>query len=447
MTAQTLTAVTASFGELTTNSLAIATENFSIAGQSIQDFIVSVVNNAISNGTIQQFNNGGLISPIASIDEVHTNLISPLAEDSHIAVKLDDTKFQILNTKYSTGSAVASFDNLGNATFSGILSSRGLEVKDDASISGTLRARRIIADQIEGLNIKASTVSANYITNITNVYNSSNSAFPTLTASPSGSTQYAIDTGGYINIATFSSQLAFVENLNSVKGVFSQNLSVFGNTTLSDTSVVGQLAVGGSLILADNSINVLGSDLALQPLRQGGISIMAGIIYIDTNGNVKIGNDAIVEGTLYANQIAPLAGKDLTFKLASDSAKTNKLVVKGASNSAVLSIDNLGNIIASGAASIAKLNLNNIVSPALAVSPTEITATGSAGTAKINTGRVEMTINNPLVTENSLIYITPTSNTQNQVLYLLRQVPNESFTVGIQSPTTVDIPFNWIIVN
>ena len=112
-----------------------------------------------------------------------------------------------------------------------------------------------------------------------------------------------------------------------------------------------------------------------------------------------------------------------------------------------MAIDNLGNIIASGAGSFAKLNINSIVGSAFAISPTEVTATGSAGTARINAGRFEMTINNNLVTEKSLIYITPTSNTQNQVLYLLRQVPNESFTVGIQSPTTADIPFNWIIVN
>jgi len=440
-----LTAGFISAKQISTDSLTIASSNVSIAGQSLYDYISAIVSEQIAN--ISNLTSNNIVSPIASIDTLKTGFISPIAQDSSIGIKVDKDKIEIVSGNSATNSAVASFDTQGNATFSGVLSSRSLEVKDDASISGTLRARRIIADQIEGLNIKASTVSANYITNVTNVYNSSSSAFPTLPASPSGSTQYAIATNGYINIATFSSQLAYVENLNSVNGVFSQNLSVFGNTTLSDTSVVGQLAIGGSLILASNSINVLGSDLSLQPLRQGGLSIMAGIIYIDTNGNVKFGNDATVNGTLYAGNISPITGKDLTIKLASDSANTQKIVVRGASNSAVFAIDNLGNIIASGAATISKLNINSIVAPALAVSPTEMTATGSAGVAKINAGRVEMTINNPLVTENSLIYITPTSNTQNQVLYLLRQIPGESFTVGIQNPSTIAIPFNWIIVN
>jgi hypothetical protein len=82
----------------------------------------------------------------------------------------------------------------------------------------------------------------------------------------------------------------------------------------------------------------------------------------------------------------------------------------------------------------------------LALSPTEVVATGSAGTGNINAGRTQMTINNNLVTDKSLIYITPTTNT-NQTLFLLRQVPNESFTVGVQNPGLTPIQFNWIIVN
>ncbi|MBI3985061.1 MAG: site-specific integrase [Candidatus Levybacteria bacterium] len=433
-----LTAGFISAQQISTNSLTVATENISIAGQNIRDYIAQIVSEQLSNTTL---------SPIASVDEIHTNFISPVGGEKEIGIKVEKDKVSIVNGTSATHSAVAVFDNLGNATLSGTLTSNRINTQD-ASVSGVLRARRIIADQIEGLDVKASTVSANYITNN---YYASGSAFPTLpvgeSSSGSGSFSSLFATDNYINIASFSSQLAFVENLNTVNQVVSSDLSVYGSTTLSDTSVIGQLAIGGNLILSDESINVLGGDLSLQPLRQGGLSIMAGLIYVDTNGNMKIGNDLEVNGTLFANQIAPLPGKDLTIKLASSSAETNKLVVKGASDSAVLSIDNLGNIIASGAASIAKLNLNNIVGSALAVSPTEIIATGSAGTAQINANRLEMTINNPLVTEKSLIYITPTSNTNNQVLYLLRQTAGESFTVGIENPSAVSIPFNWIIVN
>jgi hypothetical protein len=171
------------------------------------------------------------------------------------------------------------------------------------------------------------------------------------------------------------------------------------------------------------------------------------LVYIDTDGNLKVGGnaefakDVKVGGTLSANIISPLPGNDLTL-----GNGNSNLEVKGASNSAALSVNSLGDLIASGAATIAKLNLS-LIQPAFAVSPSEVIATGSAGTAQITAHQTEVTIDNPLVTDKSLIYITPTSNTNNQVLYLLRQVPGQSFTVGLQNPSVSPIPFNWIIVN
>jgi hypothetical protein len=174
---------------------------------------------------------------------------------------------------------------------------------------------------------------------------------------------------------------------------------------------------------------------------------MGGLVYIDTEGNLKVGGnaefakDVKVDGTLSANIISPLAGSDLTL-----GSGDSNLEVKGASNSSILSVNPLGDLVASGAATISKLNLS-LIQPALAVSPTEVVATGSAGTTSITANKTQVTIDNPLVTAKSLIYITPTSNTNNQVLYLLRQTPGTSFTVGLQNPSAASIPFNWIIVN
>ena len=58
-----------------------------------------------------------------------------------------------------------------------------------------------------------------------------------------------------------------------------------------------------------------------------------------------------------------------------------------------------------------------------------------------------LTINNVLVTEKSLIYITPRVNTDNIVLFLLRQIPGVSFTIGVNTPLSKNIPFNWFIIN
>ena len=84
---------------------------------------------------------------------------------------------------------------------------------------------------------------------------------------------------------------------------------------------------------------------------------------------------------------------------------------------------------------------------------TEAIATGSAGFATLKKNQPELTIRNPLITDKSLIYITPFGDTENKVLHLLRQIPNTevqdgSFTVGVSgTPTTKDTHFNWLIVN
>nr|MBI5455402.1 hypothetical protein [Candidatus Levybacteria bacterium] len=143
-----------------------------------------------------------------------------------------------------------------------------------------------------------------------------------------------------------------------------------------------------------------------------------------------------------------IPGNDLAINLASDSAngiQNSNFKIQNSGNTDILSVNQLGDLVASGTATFSKLNLG-LVAPALAVSPTEVIATGSAGTGTINAGRTQMTINNALVTDKSLIYITPTTST-NQPLFLLRQVPNESFTAGVQNASLTPIQFNWIIVN
>ena len=386
-----------------------------------------------------------LISPIAEVDIVRTNLISPIG-DVKIALKLENDKLSIVNGNSASASAVSSFDNQGNATFSGSLTA------NEASISGTLRAGKIIADQIEGLNIQAATVSANYITN--NYYASSASGNLTSNQFASGSANYTLATNGYIDISSYSgllanidklnAQSALIQNLSVDKATFTQGLMAFGSSSFAEVSVVDQLSVSGNLILANSAINALGSDLQLQPLKQGGLSVMAGLFYIDTSGNVKVsGNaefaqDVTVGGKLSANVISPIPGNNLTLDTGSSS-----LEVRNASNAATLSLNNLGDIIASGSGTFGKLNLS-LVQPVYALSSTEVVATGSAGTASIRAYYTEVTIDNPLVTEKSLIYVTPKSN---QPVYLMRQVSGVSFTVGVQNPSLTDIPFNWIIVN
>lgn len=412
-----------------------------VNGQNLGDYIATIVNNIINQKP------GQVVSPIAS-DSIKTNLIAPTATNSAVALRFESDKLSVLNTNNSSGSAVAIIDNQGNASFSGKLTSNQLDT-NDASISGTLHVGKIIADQIV-----SGSSSATYVTNITNVYNStpsSNTNFGLVngssTSTSSGTTNQTQTGTGFMDISSMSGQLSYVPTLSSQTAAFTEGLTVFGPSSLSDVSITGQVAINGSLILANNSINVLGSDFNIQPLRQGGVSIMAGLVYIDTNGNVTFGSDVQVKGTLYANAIAPIPGNDLAINLASPSGKVANLNVTNATGSSILSLNGKsGDLTASGAGTFAKLNLS-LIQPAQALSETEITATGSAGTAWIFAHQKEVTIDNSLVTDKSLIYITPTADTKNQVIYLLRQVSGKSFTVGLPDFATSNIPFNWIIVN
>ncbi|HXS14587.1 MAG TPA: hypothetical protein VN711_00480, partial [Candidatus Saccharimonadales bacterium] len=256
----------------------------------------------------------------------------------------------------------------------------------------------------------------------------------------------------FTSVASYSAFLAYVPNLSAQTGMFDQGLVSLGSTSLSDTTIAGQLAIGSQLILANNSVNVLGTDFQIQPLRQGGVSFEGGLIAINTNGDLTVNGKAIFNNTVLANVISPLSNtKDLTIQLGQNNPATGSalatatLNVQNASGSGIFNIDQLGNVVASGAATIGKLNFA-LVQPALAVSDTEVVATGSAGTAVVKAHQTEITIDNTSVTSKSLIYITPVGNS-GVIPYLTRQIPAASFTVGIPAPLPTDTTFNWLIVN
>lgn len=261
------------------------------------------------------------------------------------------------------------------------------------------------------------------------------------------------------DIATYSAELSYVPNLKSDFATFSEGLIALGPTSLTETSINGSLSLGENMKIADNSINTFGADLNLQPLRQGNLSIMGGLVSVDAQGNLSVlGNatfakDVTVKGKFSAGIISPLANSDLEIKLGDNSGvNESKLKITDASGSAKFSINQLGDVIASGAAQFG--NLKIIRGAQADTSLTSTTASGSAGTATIKANQTERTIITPYVTENSLIYISPTSSTYGSTPYIARQTdenPNNgskgSFTVQIQSAISTDIKLNWWIVN
>lgn len=399
--------------------------SLNIQGKPLQQFISEAIQN--------------VVSPIIPTERLSTNIISPLAGNS-VAVELQNASDSalLINNK-DTGKNVAKIDASGNisaegsissrtASISGALSSSTLATAGNADIGGTLRAGSIIAEDIRGLDEKIASAAGSFLSQVKPVENAPSSSF---------------DKDNVLEKTNISAQF----------GTFSEGLLSLGASTFGNLSVMDRLSIGTTLFISQNAINTLATDLELQPLRQAGISFLAGLIKIQSDGQLIANEDATfnknitVGGKIYTNLISPLPNKDIAVELPESGTNSAHFAVQNASSSAVLTINKVGDVVASGSGTFSKLNLSGIIGKALASNENEAVATGSAGTAILKANKTELTILNKLVSDHSLIYITPAQNTYNQVLFLMRQIPNVSFTVGVSQPITKDIEFNWLIVN
>lgn len=492
------------------DNLAITTENISVKGLTLRDYIIETIENSDKYHT----------QLLRANTEISADYISPLSSDSGIGLSLKNSQFSILNSASSTSSAVTTFDNQGNATLSGTLQAQNIST-NDASISGTLKVGKIVADEISGLEEKLasiaakqnnSTASAN-ITNIYNIYNNSSDSAnfnrhstptpaisPTITAhnplissssAETSNSEYlnlnSEITNDFIPLGSSSAALSYVPNLSTDFSTIHQGLMVLGYTSVVDLSASEQISISGNFILSENSINVLGADLEIQPLKQGNIRFMSGLMTLDTNGNLAVFGDASfaknveIKGRLSASLIAPVPGSDLIIQLPGSGNNSHsiinnaslasqevindtKFLIKNASGSGVLSVNSIGDLIASGTASFKDLavgSLNIVRGVQADTSAIDTVASGSAGVGSIVKGYTTRTIYSPFVKEDSLIYISPKSPTIQSgtyggsfIPYLARQTAEDekngikgSFTVQIPNLSTENVTFNWWVVN
>ena len=265
-----------------------------------------------------------------------------------------------------------------------------------------------------------------------------------------------------------------------------------GHTSLSDTSIAGQLSVG-SLIITDNSINTLGDTLYIQELAMGGLDILAGKVTVDIDGNVFIAEHLTVGGGITTNEIKPIDGGDLIVDLENKGKEGGggeeketgfaavpeqstvhgfgRLLVKGIGGETVASIDASGSAqFKEIATDLLRINTNTdeasesgviiaaydnwqetgIFAPAIKTNAT-------AGTAILPVNETELIIYNDKLTDQSLVYLTPTSDTQNKILYVKEKHADETdkntdltekyFAVGMNEPLTAPVEFNWWIIN
>lgn len=437
----------------------IAADNLLVNGNTIQEYIKKIITDS---------NRGNAAaSPMGEIAKINTNIISPLG-GTDITFQLGDATGSGRLVVKNADKEVASIDSQGNinsqsitvntASISGSLSGNTISANmvsgQDASFSGTLTADVITASTISGLDTKVSSLAAQYIKK----------------SQQEISFMYDATTSSRLLSQTLPSSFADIASVSADFVLARQGIVALGPASFASASVADQLSIGANFILSNNSINTLGSDLEINPLGQGGISFLAGKIKIATDGTLFVGEnanfakDVTIKGTLTTSALSPLASQDISVLLGDSANASQSFAIKNPQGQNVARITQAGDfiasgsanlagdIIASGSASVKKLNIFS--SPVYAMSDTEVAATGSAGIASIKKYKTEVTVDNPLVTENSLIYITPVGDTGGQVVSLSRQTPTNlqsglsgSFTVGISKILPRDIQFNWIIVN
>lgn len=387
-------------------------------------------------------------------------LISPLVETEQLtadSIKAKESQFgKLVSTRIDTDE---------------------IQINTDATVAGTLYAGKIVAKEIVGLKGKfgdllAASVSAEKIQGLEERLAQLENT-PSSTPSPEPTEPPATESGNPMDDVGLSPEIEALVNeilgtsleatpqaeLANVYGDnlnITNNLTVLGTTSLADTAIAGMLNVGGTMNLAENSINTLTGPLYLQNLGLGGIDILAGKIMIDEQGNAVFEGDVTIKGRLALSEIEPLPDYeeiviDLTPTVGEEGqpeteSRFGKLLVKGVDNEIIASIE------ASGTATFKKLAIAKAEEETIQISDTEIETNATAGQAVLPANEAEITIKSQFVTEKTMVYVTPISDTQNKVLFVkAKKVHSDEemgwFKVAIDAPIGQDIKFNWWLIN
>jgi hypothetical protein len=337
--------------------------------------------------------------------------------------------------------------------------------------TGTLFADRIISKFGSIDNLNTTTASATYITNITNIHydTATPSAQTPSEASPSATTLSDLNPStitAALSEASMSALFALGATVDPdmphvliTKDItLTSSLAILGDSMLGKTSIAGGLDVDSAIHLGSSGIESFGNTLYLQKGRLADLDFMNGAIVVNTLGNVLVTGNLTVSGVLGVSSITPIPGSDLTFNLgqgASPSASASpsgqpsgfgKILVKGAGNIPVAAFDAGGNATFSGTLNASRLMISD-ASPLGATQSGALTGNATIGAATLPANSTLVVVSSTNITDNSFIYITPTTPTGDHVLYIVDKVPGVGFTVGVKTASGQPITFNWWVVN
>ena len=433
----------------------IYTDGLVVMGKSLSQFIDERISLTLQSNE--------LISPLVEADQVITNtlttsLIKP-QPDSDLILSLNNqsatTPAQLLITD-SQDQTIASLDSAGNATLSGELTATS--AKFDSLEVGSLKA-----NQIEGLT--------DTLSQIKSASEAAKIFLDRLIAKHSAQDESLNATAQQL-ISTSSSQLLSALEDNFTLDSNSTHLTLTGLSSdyayfkdylaVEGTLMTNDLYIENNLITSSISSPLDANDqtLYLQPTGTGAINLLSGLLILDESGTVSLNGNLIVTGTLESGSATISGTLDLRATNLDDS--------KEATHSGfgrLLSIYNeqgeqVASVNASGSAQFNDLTTRQIIIAASqdstpSASQLSTNSNTTIGTATISAGELTTYIENNNISDTTLIYLTPISDTKNQVLYVKNKYscPVDAplscqpfFTVAINQPTTQDIRFNyWLI--
>ncbi|MEO8581627.1 MAG: site-specific integrase [Patescibacteria group bacterium] len=432
--------------------------------------------------------------------KVQTSLISPIS-GQQLSFNLGDADQNKLHITNKNNQDILTIDQQGNTDIVGTISAQQDLIASGSVQASTGRFEQLKAQQAQlaSLEVGSATISGELFLSdgrsIQNIITDNDSYLASLSAQTEQITQAIQQAPQTVKSSAFDqfmSQLtgssdasvsAAIQSIAQQQNIqltsedlvlapsalfVKEYLSVAGYTQLNSASVSSNLTIGNNLLFTGDTIAVAGQTLFIQPTNTATVNILAGLLVLNPDGNVEINGDLVVNGNLAVKQQLNTNAmqlndysSDFTLKLATESAvlgesTQSKFSILDASNSAVASID------ASGSARFKDLATQGIVikqpvSQATdSASISQAAKNKTAGSMILPALATELTIENNNVSENGLIYLTPTSDTANQVLYLKSKETcngplalascQKSFTVGIKNAVTQDINFNFWIV-
>jgi len=408
---------------------------------------------------------------LGEISELKTDLISPLASDSALTIA---GSVVITNPKESDPSQDPLLSVEGGieaATISARLAQLE-EVKTNKLYADEIVTGSITADSIVGLDAKIASLSAgttatlsdseldSITTRIKTRLQALVAPADTSTAADLPTPPEATSSGTLTppnNYSLDGSEGQLLASLSADFATINDYLAVIGQATITSLDVTGQLY--------SESVSSKSNLLAIQPYG-GVVKLASNTLIVDSTGEVFVNGNLSVTGTIYASngQLGSLALG--TPPDGTSSALGKLLAIYNEEGKAVATID------ASGSANLKDLT-TQLITIAAASDASQSASTSAlaqtlgtssksnaaAGEAVLVTPNTQLTIESEFITDNSLVYLTPTTNTSNKVLFvkakdtctatnLYTPEPDciPSFTVAIDTPASSDIKFNyWVI--